>query len=70
MYLLIYLFYSLFQLLESAVKVEGWLSQQEPSDTTESTGKNLSIQFIKTWSLDHIKSEPGIVKRRKPDHSV
>ena len=48
-----------FQLQESAFKVEGWLSQQEASDTTKSSGKDQSIELVKTWSLDHIETVPG-----------
>ena len=30
--------------------------QQEPSGTTKSSGKDQSIELVKTWSLDHIKA--------------
>ena len=50
---------SYFQLLENAIKVEGWLYEQGVSDTTESSGTDQSIELVKTWSMDHVKPKPG-----------
>ena len=52
---------SYFQLPEGVVKVEGWLSQQEASDTTKSSGKDRSLELLKRWILDHIEPELGVI---------
>ena len=41
---------------ESGFKVEGSLSQQEESHAAVLKMKDQSIQLVKTWSLDHVKS--------------
>ena len=50
-----------FQLPESAVKVEGWLFQQDASYTPKSSGKDQTIELVKTLSLHHIEPEKGKV---------
>ena len=51
----------MFQLLEGDFKVEGWLSQQEESDTIGLGGKYKSLQFIKKYTLDHVRADDKIV---------
>ena len=45
------------------VKVEGWLYQQDASDTTKSSEKDKSLQLLRTWSLDHTNRTPGKIAR-------
>ena len=53
--------FCVFQLLEGDFKVEGWLSQQEESDTTGLGGITKSLQLVKQWTLDHVPAKPKIV---------
>ena len=55
------LLFSYFQLPEGVVKVQGWLYQQDASDTTKSNGKDQSLELLKRWSLDHIEPVPRLI---------
>ena len=43
------------------IKVEGWLYQQDASDTTKSSGKDQTIELLKRWELDHIEAVPRVL---------
>ena len=45
---------------ESELKVEDWLSKQPDSGTFNLVGKHQSLQLVKTWVLDHVKTDNKI----------
>ena len=54
--------FTFFQLLESELKVEGWLAEQLEYGTINPAGEDKSLQLVKTWTLDHVQPDTKYVK--------
>ena len=54
--------FTFFQLLESELKVEGWLAEQLESGIINPEGRDQSLEPVGTWTLDHIQPDIKYVK--------
>ena len=43
--------------------MEGWLTKQQESETTNLGGKVQCLQLVRAWTLDHVQADPEFVHR-------
>ena len=43
--------------------MEGWLTEEQESETINLGGKVQSLQLVRTWTLDHVQADPEFVHR-------